>query len=303
MTAASSIDARIATLARRFHNVLQRSQLTAIGVGASVIARLLRLGWLSRYAQGVYIVGTGALTPMGRMRAAAVACGSGGLATADSTLHLYGILDREPRSVTVLTTSKHDAVHGARFVRTTSIAAEDRTSHRNVPSTTVERALVELSASTNPLRLLKFMRRAQYLRKLDVDRLERTIARLRNRGTCTNIIRALTYFRLGDGGADSALEERMHAFLLRWGFRDPRTNIHVTGLLRHERADFVWLDARVIVEIDGPHHLDPDVRREDMRRDAALGAAGFNVVRVWWWELDEVPGEVRERIRSAFGNR
>ena len=44
-------------------------------------------------------------------------------------------------------------------------------------------------------------------------------------------------------------------------------------------ADFVCIVARMIVELDGPPHDEPEQHRHDVRRDAWLRARGWHVLR------------------------
>lgn len=44
-------------------------------------------------------------------------------------------------------------------------------------------------------------------------------------------------------------------------------------------ADFAWLSARVVVEVDGDSHETDHGRRHDRRRDAFLMEEGFTVLR------------------------
>lgn len=44
-------------------------------------------------------------------------------------------------------------------------------------------------------------------------------------------------------------------------------------------ADFAWLSARLIVEVDGGSHETADGRRHDLARDAFLRNEGFKVLR------------------------
>ncbi|MFC3164764.1 endonuclease domain-containing protein [Ciceribacter thiooxidans] len=44
-------------------------------------------------------------------------------------------------------------------------------------------------------------------------------------------------------------------------------------------ADFAWLSARVIVEVDGNSHETDKGRAHDLRRDAFLRSQGFEVLR------------------------
>jgi very-short-patch-repair endonuclease len=45
-------------------------------------------------------------------------------------------------------------------------------------------------------------------------------------------------------------------------------------------VDFVCLEARLIVEVDGPVHNRATQRERDLRRDAWFGERGFSVVRI-----------------------
>lgn len=44
-------------------------------------------------------------------------------------------------------------------------------------------------------------------------------------------------------------------------------------------ADFAWLSARIIVEVDGDSHETEAGRRHDARRDAFLEQQGFRILR------------------------
>lgn len=46
-------------------------------------------------------------------------------------------------------------------------------------------------------------------------------------------------------------------------------------------VDFVCLDHRLIVELDGSQHGEPEYAERDHRRDAWLEAQGFHVARFW----------------------
>ena len=44
-------------------------------------------------------------------------------------------------------------------------------------------------------------------------------------------------------------------------------------------ADFAWLSARIVVEVDGDSHETEGGRRHDLRRDAFLKSQGFTILR------------------------
>jgi very-short-patch-repair endonuclease len=54
-------------------------------------------------------------------------------------------------------------------------------------------------------------------------------------------------------------------------------------------ADFVCLEKRLIVEVDGGQHAEPDQIAHDARRTAWLDARGYHVIRCW---TNEVSGNI-----------
>jgi very-short-patch-repair endonuclease len=70
------------------------------------------------------------------------------------------------------------------------------------------------------------------------------------------------------------------------GLPKPVANLAIAG----QEVDLIWADARLIVEIDGAAvHATTRAFHEDRRRDRALAARGFQVVRVTEFELDDPP--------------
>jgi len=68
------------------------------------------------------------------------------------------------------------------------------------------------------------------------------------------------------------------------------------------RVDFLWEEHRTIAEADGAaKYADPGVARKQLRRDAELREAGFEVVHFTWRDLTTTPDQVIGSIRAAFG--
>jgi very-short-patch-repair endonuclease len=67
------------------------------------------------------------------------------------------------------------------------------------------------------------------------------------------------------------------------------------------RADFLWRRYGTIGEADGAIKYATTERAvSQLRRDAALRAAGFQVVHFTWQEIMKTPGQVAASIREAF---
>ena len=80
----------------------------------------------------------------------------------------------------------------------------------------------------------------------------------------------------------------------------PEVNARVGGF----EVDFLWREQRLVVEVDGfRYHSSRAAFERDRRRDAALAAAGYRVIRVTWRQLVEGPEAVVARIAAALAAR
>jgi very-short-patch-repair endonuclease len=70
------------------------------------------------------------------------------------------------------------------------------------------------------------------------------------------------------------------------------------------RADFVWLEAMLVVEIDGyEYHREYGPFRDDRRRDRAMRLAGWLVLRFTSADLTEQPDVVIAQVTEALRQR
>ena len=65
-------------------------------------------------------------------------------------------------------------------------------------------------------------------------------------------------------------------------------------------VDFVCFTDKLIVELDGPQHLDPEAVEHDKRRTTWLAARGFHIIRFRNQELDENIRAVVDAIGRAI---
>jgi len=66
-------------------------------------------------------------------------------------------------------------------------------------------------------------------------------------------------------------------------------------------VDFVCFSHKLIVELDGPQHLEDFSREHDQRRSEWLNSEGYRVIRFRNQSLDEDIRQVVEEIRRALG--
>jgi predicted transcriptional regulator of viral defense system len=136
-------DRAIAGLAARQHGVVNRRQLLDAGVSDKAMERRLRSGHLVRLHRGVYAVGHAQLRPEGRWLAAVLAAGPGAALSHRSAAALHGVRDGD--GAIDVTTTRRATVRGVVIHRTTVLAAQDVTTRRGVPITTLPRTLVDLA--------------------------------------------------------------------------------------------------------------------------------------------------------------
>ena len=75
----------------------------------------------------------------------------------------------------------------------------------------------------------------------------------------------------------------------------------VNARLGPYEVDFVWREARQVVEVDGYRfHSSRLAFERDRHRDAELHARGYRVIRVTWRQLVEEPEVVLARLRRAL---
>jgi very-short-patch-repair endonuclease len=74
-------------------------------------------------------------------------------------------------------------------------------------------------------------------------------------------------------------------------------------LLEHV-VDFLWRDARLIVEADGrAAHGTRRAFQADRDRDGRLAVAGYLVLRFTWWDVTRRPVVVADRVRRVLAGR
>ena len=271
-------DRGLAELARAQWGVVSLAQLRALGIGRGSVARRVERGRLHRLHAGVYAVGHRRLSREGAYLAAVLACGEGAVLSHRSAAHQWGLLQSDATLVDfTVPRSRRSCRPGIRLHRPRSLEARDISTHRGIPITSVERTLDDLPRALRTRALAQ----AERLR-LDVGH-----------HLAPDPALALTR---------SELEARFLHLIDRAALPRPVVNAALHAL-DHGRieVDFHWPDQRLIVETDGfESHGTRSAFTDDRRRDAALTAAGWRVVRFAWSDVAGHPAAVRRRLRALL---
>jgi very-short-patch-repair endonuclease len=105
------------------------------------------------------------------------------------------------------------------------------------------------------------------------------------------------------GGSDSRAEVDVLRILRDLGVTDVRRQVEIETPDGTRRVDLVVRlpDGRLLaIEVDGPHHDDPEQREADAAKDAALIAAGYQVLHIPVSLLRRRPTGVRAQLAAIL---
>jgi very-short-patch-repair endonuclease len=158
------------------------------------------------------------------------------------------------------------------------------------------RTLIDLAADTSLDELERLVSEARIKGLLPKGELERALERAgRRRGTAR--MRAYLSAEEDEEYTRSKGERRMRQLLRAARLPMPRVNTRAAGY----EIDFLWEEERVIVEVDGfRFHGHRRAFERDRRKDMALTAAGYLVIRLTWNQLKNEPFTVIAHIARAL---
>lgn len=272
--------------------VLSRAQALAGGVSARTIARRVAEGRWTPLGRGVYLLGGHRRTDAVRVRAASLTTGERATVHGPAAAFWHGMLDWAPTPVGITVPRSARARSGAGIrIRRRDLDATDRWVRDGVALTAVPLTVLETVAVLDAA--ATFLDRAlqKYVPFEDLY-----AALCRNAGA-HGMRRAGDLLVVAADRADSAAERRLVELLRAAG---------VTGFVRGFEVgpwqlDVAFPDARLAIEVDGwAWHGDVERFQADRRKQNALVAAGWTVLRFTWADLTDRPEATVRRIRAAL---
>lgn len=220
--------------------------------------------------------------------AAVLACGSGAVLSHGSAAELWGIRRRAGRrsqanglgedraiDVTVPGTSGRRPRLGIVIHRSSTLTASDCTRRDGISVTRPARTLADLRGVLSPPELAAAQREAEFLRLPIAE--HRSVERTRTH-----------------------LEQGFLRLCRRHRLPKPGVNVKLDRF----EVDFLWRDARLVVEVDGwDSHRTRSAFEEDRARDARLAILGFEVIRFTWRQIANDAKGVAATIRSLLRAR
>jgi hypothetical protein len=163
---------------------------------------------------------------------------------------------------------------------------------RGMPVTTVGRTLIDLARREPTSAILPLVDSALCKRLLLPSDLG-ALATATRRGQNT--------FLLADGRAESVFESVVRLDLIRAGHHpeELQYDVHDQRGAWIARVDMAWPSRGLVVELDGfATHGTPQALRADLRRQNALVAAGWTVLRFTWADRRRIPGAVSAALAT-----
>jgi very-short-patch-repair endonuclease len=295
-------DRVLADLASRQYGLIALWQLP--GLDEDVARQRAATGRLHRVHQGVYCVGHRLLPRKGHLMAAVLACGPRGVLSHRSAAFLHGILDHRGNRVDVIAPNRRGrAPTGIAAHRDGTLTPIDRVVIDAVPCTSLARTLLDLAATQSPSTLAFAVNQAEVEEVFDLAEVVELLKRSRGRRGVARLRLAIELHDPQERETRRELEKKLLRLFKRGGFR-PEVNGHLVIAGISMMPDFMWRDARLIVEADSRRvHGTATAFEKDRQRDQRLAAAGWTVIRCTWHQVTNEPERLTQTLRTLLTRR
>jgi very-short-patch-repair endonuclease len=291
----------MAEIAEAQHGLVARRQLSHCGMGRGAIDSRIERGQLHQVHRGVYAVGHGLLTSKGRLMAAVLACGPGAVLSHRSAGEAWRMVPPGHwcPEVTAPSCRRRPGIRVHRATRSRDETSEDL----SLPVTSVSRTLFDLASVLSKRELERALHEAEVRQLTDRLSLPDLLERYPRRHGAANL-RALLAAKTPPGVTRSDLEEDFAVFLDAHGLPRPRFNATLPIRGRLLEPDCMWVEQRLLVELDGRAvHGTERAFESDRQRDRILLAEGWRSTRVTWRQLRDEPAAIAADLRQLLRRR
>ncbi len=199
--------------------------------------------------------------------------------------------------VTVPLTSGRIRRRGIVVHRVADIPPAECVLHCRIPVTTPARTILDLTITLPRRHLERVIDEAERLKlctEYDLGEIARVHAGRSGAGVLAEL---LAEHAIGATATRNDFEERFLALCRHYRLPQPGVNVPLLDYV----VDFLWAEARLVVEVDGREtHGTRHAFQADRDRDGRLAVAGYRVLRFTWWDVTRRPVVVADRVRRVL---
>jgi hypothetical protein len=288
------INKAITQLANRRKGLVDRDDLFAAGFTRGQIDARVRGGLLIPEYERIYRVGHSAPNLESSYLAAVLACGEGALLSGRAAAYLYGLIrgDVPKPEVTTPTQRRPKGV----VVHRAKVHPLEATVYRDIPITTVPRAVVDVAPGSTPGELAALFHHAVVKFRVKPHQIEAVLQRRPNAKGATTLRRVIH----GDERALlSVLERGFIALLRKHDLPLPRTNIPEDG----HWVDCRWPEHKLTVELDSyEFHSTRHAWQKDYERERQARKRGDLYRRYIWEDVFEDGDATADDLRQLLSS-
>lgn len=299
-------DTDFIAIANAQHGVLGRRQILNLGYSRRQFDRRIVEGPWSRVAEGVYRHLAAPDTWESRLMAACLTGGNGTVASHRSAAALHRLTGGSTAFVEITSVRWRRSQHQDLIVHESkSITHLDVTKVAGVPTSTVERTLLDLGAVRGRVTVQMALDRALHSGSTTWERVDATLTRLAKSGRpgVEKLRLALRAREPGGGVPESERETQLLELLSAFGLPSPVAQHRVVD--RHgvflARVDAAYPQHRIAIEYDSDQeHSDPTALASDNARRNRLTAAGWTVISARNSDVNSDPGDLIQAITASL---
>ncbi len=254
------------------------------------------MGSLHRVLPSVLSLVHPVLEPLARETAALLYAGDDCVLSHGTAAALWGVAPAPPFVALTVVGRGVEKQPGLRVHRVRTLDAGDVRMKHGFPVTAPARTIIDFAAAHPADAVARALNEARVLRLVTDAELTAALGRCPGR-TGTRCVRQLLAAEHGPAITRSEAERRLERLVAEAQLPRPQCNVRVENHL----VDVLWPLQRLVVEVDGyGFHGHRRAFENDRRRDQALAAAGYQVLRVTWRQLCDEPIAVATRLAQAL---
>lgn len=299
-----NVDRALRELARGQHALVSRAQARQLGLGRDALARRIRAGEWDLITPRVLRLAGANVTFDQRCMAAVLDAGPSAALSRHAAAYHWSLPGFPPGPIDVsrarLRSNRHSTlatIHEPRYLPGHHLTFVD-----GIPVTTVARTVFDLAGCVHPQRAERALDNALSRKLVALGAMRSVTIELLERGRTGSALMRLLLAERGAGYIPpaSGLEARFLALFIQAGIEPPDKQVDLGGDEWIGRVDFVDRRWRIVYEVDSDmHHSSKLDRESDARRDVALRAAGYEVVRISEHDLRDRPEVVVASVKES----